>query len=72
MSFFCYFISCFCAVYENTQEVLFKDSATSFLISIIYPLALYLIPATLRLIALRSKAKDKRLLYKISNIFPLF
>ena len=72
MSFFCYFISCFCAVYENTQIVLFNDSATSFLISIIYPFVLYLIPAILRIIALRSKAKDKRLLYKISNIFPLF
>ena len=72
MSFFCYFISCFCAVYENTQIILFNDSAFSFLISLIYPFVLYLIPATLRIIALRSKTKDKRFLYKISNIFPLF
>ena len=72
MSFFCYFISCFCAVYENTQNTLFKDSALSFLISITYPFALYLIPASIRIISLRSKAKDKRFLYKISNIFPLF
>ena len=72
MSFFCYFISCFCAVYENTQIILFNDSAFSFLISLIYPFVLYLIPATLRFIALRSKTKDKRFLYKISNIFPLF
>ena len=72
MSFFCYFISCFCAVYENTQNTLFKDSAMSFLISITYPFALYLIPASIRIISLRSKAKDKRFLYKISNIFPLF
>ena len=72
MSFFCYFISCFCAVYENTQNTLFKDSAISFLISITYPFALYLIPASIRIISLRSKAKDKRFLYKISNIFPLF
>ena len=72
MSFFCYFISCFCAVYENTQFTLFKDSAMSFLISLIYPFGLYLIPASIRIISLRSKDKDKRFLYKISNIFPLF
>ena len=72
MLFFGYFISCFCAVYENTQFVLFKDSGSSFLISLIYPFVFYLIPATLRIIALRAKNKDKRLMYKISKIFPLF
>ena len=72
MLFFCYFISCFCAVYENTQIVLFKDSFFSLLISFIYPFGLYIIPASLRIISLRSKKKDQKFLYKISNIFPLF
>ena len=72
MIFFWYFISIFCAIYENTQIILFKDSSLSFLISILYPFGLYLLPTTLRIISLRSKAKNKKILYKISNIIPIF
>ena len=70
--FFWYFISAFCAVYKNTQTILFKDSLISFVISVIYPFALYLIPTSLRIISLRASKKDKRFLYKLSNVFPLF
>ena len=72
MSFFFYFITAFCAVYENTQDILIKDTIFSLVISLLYPFILYFIPAILRIIALRSSKKDQRLLYKISNIFPLF
>ena len=72
LSFFWYFISAFCAVYKNTQTILFKDSLISFIISLIYPFPLYLIPASLRVISLRASKKDKKFLYKLSNIFPLF
>ena len=72
MSFFFYFITAFCAVYENTQHILIKDTIFSLVISLLYPFILYFIPAILRIIALRSSKKDQRLLYKISNIFPLF
>jgi len=70
MIFFWYFISIFCAIYENTQIILFKDSSMSFLISMLYPFGLYLLPAALRIISLRRK--DKKILYKISNYIPLF
>jgi hypothetical protein len=72
LSFFWYFITAFCAVYKNTQIILFKDFGSSFLISITYPFALYLIPAALRIIALRRKKEDQKCLYILSNIFPLF
>ena len=72
MIFFWYFISIFCAIYENTQFILFKDCAFSLLISLLYPFPLYFIPAILRIISLRSEKKDKECMYKISNIFPLF
>ena len=72
MIFFWYFISIFCAIYENTQFILFKDCAFSLLISLLYPFLLYFIPAILRIISLRSPKKDKECMYKISNIFPLF
>ena len=72
MIFFCYFIIIFCAVYENTQIILFKDSSLSFLFSMLYPFALYILPSTLRIISLRSIKKNKQILYKISNFIPLF
>ena len=58
MIFFLYFISIFCAIYENTQVILFKDFAYSLLLSFLYPFLLYLFPAILRIISLRSKKKD--------------
>ena len=67
-----YIITSFCAVYENTQVTFLKDSLLSFLIGIIYPFALYLLPSTLRITALRSIKKNKKILFKISNYIPLF
>ena len=61
MIFFWYFISIFCSIYENTQAHLFKDSALSFLISLLYPFGLYLIPTTIRIISLRSKKTRARM-----------
>ena len=72
MIFFWYSISIFCAVYENTQIILFKDSSMSFLSSIFYLFALYLLPSTLRITSLRSIKKNKKILFKISNFIPLF
>ena len=71
MCLFWYYISAFCAVYKNTQIFLIKDSMTSFLISLLYPFGLYLIPTALRIISLRDKKKRLKLLYKLSDIIPL-
>ena len=69
--FFLYFISCFCAVYPNTQIILFKDTSFSFLVSLIYPFAIYFLPPIFRISALRAKKKDKNVIYKIGNIIAL-
>ena len=71
MSFFWYFISCFCAVYSNTQIILFKDTLISFSISMIYPFGLNLLPGIFRIPALRAKKKDKKCLYSFSKILAL-
>ena len=71
MSFFWYFISCFCAVYINTQIILIKDTLLSFLVSMIYPFGLNLLPGIFRIPALRAKNKDKICIYKISLILAL-
>ena len=70
--FFWYYISCFCAVYINTQITLISDTFISYGLSMIYPFGLNLIPGIFRIPALRAKNKDKKCLYKISNILSLF
>ena len=70
--FFWYYISCFCAVYMNTQIILINDTFISYGLSMIYPFGLNLLPGIFRFPALRAKRKDKKCLYKISNIISLF
>ena len=63
--FFWYFITCFCAVYTNTQKALFKDTIISFGLSMVYPFLLNLIPGWFRIPALRNKTSPY--IYKISG-----
>ena len=71
MLFFWYFISCFCAVYKNTQKILIIDTLVSFIISMIYPFGLNLFPGFFRIPALRAKDKDKKYLYILSGYVAL-
>ena len=66
---FWYFISCFCAVFSNTQYILIKDTLISFGLSMLYPFGLNLLPGFFRIPAL--SAKDRECLYKISSIVAL-
>ena len=72
MIFFWYFISCFCAVYKNTQIILILDTLFSFGISMLYPFGLNLLPAILRIVSLRDPEKNKKILYKFSLYIALF
>ena len=67
--FFWYFISCFCAVFSNTQIILIKDTFMSFGLSMVYPFGLNLLPGFFRIPALRDK--NRECLYKISSIIAL-
>ena len=71
--FYWYTVTTFCAVYKNTQITFIKDSLLSFILNILYPLAIYLIPSFLRIISLRCTQKNKlKCLYKLSDIIPFF
>ena len=72
MLFFWYFISCFCAVFTNTQLILIEDTLISFLISMIYPFGLKLLPGFLRIPALRAPNKDQKCKYKVSRLLSVF
>ena len=71
MLFFWYFISCFCAVYKNTQIILIKDTLISFALSMLYPFGLNLLPGMFRIPALRSEKKDKKCLYTAGSLLAL-
>ena len=69
--FFWYYLACFCSVYFNTQMHLIKDSLISFGLSLVYPLFINLIPGCFRIPALKSVNKEKKNLYKLSQIIQL-
>ena len=69
--FFWYFISCFCAVYTNTQIILIKDTLVSFGLSMVYPFGINLLPGIFRIPALKAKKKNKKCLYQISGFISL-
>ena len=66
---FWYYLSMFCAIYVNTQIHLIKDTILSFLLSLIEPFGIYLIPGLVRIPSL-SKPNCK-LLYKFSIILQV-
>ena len=66
---FWYYLSCFCAVYKNTQIYLIKDTLISFGLSLVYPLIINLIPGIFRISSL--KKKDKKILYQISQVIQI-
>jgi hypothetical protein len=71
MLFFWYYISCFCAVYKNTQIILIKDTLISFVLSNLYPFVINIFPGIFRIPSLKAKNKDKKILYKIGSFIAL-
>ena len=69
LTFFWFYITCFCGIYRNTQIHLIKDSLISLLMSFIYPFGTLLFITTLRMIALRADKHDRKFLYKFSQFF---
>ena len=68
LSLFWYYLSCFCAVYKNTQKHLIKNSLIGLIIFFIYPFLLCLIPGIFRIPSLNKPGKC---LYKISKIIQI-
>ena len=66
--FFWYYVSCFCAVFKNTQIHLIKDVLIGFAFSLIYPFISYLLSGIFRIFALRY---EKEYIYKFSNLIVI-
>ena len=70
--FFGYTITCFCSVYQNTQNSFIKDSILSLILGYLYPFVLYLFPAILRMISLKYCNGKLSFIYGVSDIIPIF
>ena len=70
--FYWYIITSFCAVYTNTIIAFIKDSLLSFMLSLLYPFILYLLPSVLRIIAIKCNGRNLALIYKLSDVIPIF
>ena len=73
MLFFWYFISCFCAVFINSQTILIKDTFTSFAKSNALPFVFDFLLAVFRIPALRYDKKNKcgKICYQINYVGSL-
>ena len=67
--FFWFYLTCFCAVYHNTQIQLISDTLISFGLSLLYPFGIYLIPGLFRIPSLYIPNSSS--LYKFSKLVQL-
>ncbi len=66
---FWFYLSCFSAVYKNTQIHLIKDTLISFGTSFISPFAIYLLPGIFRIPSLKNQ--NRKILYGINQVLQL-
>ena len=69
--FFWYYLSMFCAIYQNTQIHLVKDTLISYGLGFIYPFGIYLIPGIFRIPSLSDKKNNRKCLYNISKLLQI-
>ena len=71
--FYWYFISAFCAVYQNTQVIFLRDCGISLLTSLFESLIIYGATTILRTISLLACCRKKLgCVYKLSDLIPIF
>ena len=71
--FYWYFISSFCAVYNNTQKMYLIDCALSFVFFLIDPFIVYGLITFIRILSIRKICnKNIKCLFKIGHLFPIF
>ena len=68
---FGYYVTCFCAIFENTQIVLMESMATSWALSLLYPFAICFVTSIFRRGALVCGKRGVGCCYKINKILQL-
>ena len=65
--FFWFYLSCFCAVYINSQRYIIADASISFGLSLLYPFIFNIFSCVLRILSIKTK-KNRKCIYKISQL----
>ena len=68
LTFFWFYLSSFCAIFENTQIYVIKNTFISLETSILFPFIYELLPCVLRIYSLK---KRNEFIYKLSKIIQL-
>ena len=68
---FWYYLTCFNAVYYNTQVYLIENTFISFAFSLFYPFIINIVPTVIRMCSIHSEKKDKECFYKTSQIIQI-
>ena len=71
LTLFWYYLTCFNAVYKNTQVYLIENTFISFAFSLFYPFIINIFPTTIRNCAIHSSDKNQEYLYKFSQIVQI-
>ena len=71
LGLFWYYLTCFNAIYENTQVYLIENTFISFAFSLLYPFFINIFPMMIRMSSIHSKNKEQECIYKISQILQL-
>ena len=69
--FFWYYLTCFNAIYKNTQVYLIENTFISFAFSLFYPFIINIFPTVIRNCAIHSSDKDQEYVYRVSQIIQL-
>ena len=71
LGLFWYYLTCFNAIYKNTQTYLIINTFISFGFSLFYPIIINIFPTMIRICAINSSNKDQKYCYRISQILQL-
>ena len=71
LGLFWYYLTCFNAIFKNTQIYLIKNTDISFAFSLFYPFVINIFPTSFRGCALHSSSKDQKCLYKFSQVIQV-
>ena len=66
---FWYYLSSFCALYQNSQVYLIKNTFLSYLLGLLYPFLINLLPMIFRKFSLNGK--NREFVYKVSKILQI-
>ena len=70
--FFWYYLSSFCAVYQNSQVFVIKNTFISFIFGLIYPFFICLFPGIFRIYSLNSNKGKRECIYKFSQFLQFY